>query len=82
MPSPLMDGTVRREGYLRQLHECRGPEVIKVITGMRRCGKSTLMDQFEEDLRAEGVDDAHIFHMNLESFEGREALSRDELEGG
>ena len=76
-----MDGTVRREGYLRQLHECRGPEVIKVITGMRRCGKSTLMDQFEEDLRAEGVDDAHIFHMNLESFEGREALSRDELEG-
>lgn len=75
-----MDGTVRRRGYLEQLHASKGATgVIKVITGMRRCGKTTLMEQFEDDLRSEGVDDDHIFHINFESFEGYDLLAPDEL---
>ena len=75
-----MDGTVRRSGYLEQMHGSKGATgVIKVITGMRRCGKSTLMEQFEEDLRSEGVDSNHIFHVNFETFEGYDILSPDEL---
>ena len=75
-----MNGTVRRSGYLEQMHGSKGATgVIKVITGMRRCGKSTLMEQFEEDLRSEGGDSNHIFHVNFETFEGYDILSPDEL---
>ncbi len=75
-----MDGTVRRSGYLAQLHASKGATgVVKVITGMRRCGKSTLMEQFIDDLRAEGVEDGCIFHMNFETFEGYGMISSDSL---
>lgn len=71
---------VRRADYLEQLHRSKGAtSVVKVITGMRRCGKSTLMDQFIEDLRADGVDDDHVFHVNFESFEGYGLMSPDNL---
>lgn len=53
-------GAVRRSDYIKQLHESKDVTgIVKVITGMRRCGKSTLMEQFIEDLRSEGVDDGH-----------------------
>lgn len=75
-----MNGMVRRRSYLEQLHASKGATgIIKVITGMRRCGKTTLMEQFEDDLRSEGVDDGHIFHINFESFEGYDLLAPDEL---
>lgn len=75
-----MEKTVRRADYLRQLHESKdATSVVKVITGMRRCGKSTLMDQFVEDLRSEKVADDHIFHVNFESFEGYDVISPEEL---
>lgn len=75
-----MNGTVRRAGYLEQMHGSKNATgVVKVITGMRRCGKSTLMDQFEEDLRSEGIDSDHILHINFETFEGYDLLSPDEL---
>lgn len=77
-----MNGKVRRAGYLEQLHESKGATgIVKVITGMRRCGKTTLMEQFEDDLRSEGVDSNHIFHINFESFEGYDLLAPDELRG-
>lgn len=75
-----MERTVRRSDYLKQLHESKDATgVVKVITGMRRCGKSTLMEQFIEDLRLEGVDDGHILHINFETFEGYDVISSDEL---
>ncbi len=75
-----MNRTVRRSGYLAQLHASKGATgVVKVITGMRRCGKSTLMEQFIEDLKAEGVEDNCIFHMNFETFEGYDVISSDSL---
>lgn len=75
-----MNGTVRRSGYLAQLHASKdATSVVKVVTGMRRCGKSTLMEQFIDDLKAEGVEDDHIFHMNFETFEGYDMISSDSL---
>ena len=71
---------VRRADYLEQLHRSKGATgLVKVITGMRRCGKSTLVDQFIGDLKADGVDDDHIFHENFESFEGYNLMSSDDL---
>lgn len=71
---------VKRTEYLELLREFKdAPSVIKVITGIRRCGKSTLLDQFAEELRDNGVDSEHIFHMNFESFEGQSTVSAEEL---
>ena len=71
---------VKRTEYLGLLREFKDvPSVIKVITGIRRCGKSTLLDQFAEELRDNGVDSEHIFHMNFESFEGQSTVSAEEL---
>ena len=71
---------VKRTEYLELLREFKDvPSVIKVITGIRRCGKSTLLDQFAEELRDNGVDSEHIFHMNFESFEGQSTVSAEEL---
>jgi predicted AAA+ superfamily ATPase len=44
-------------------------DTIKVITGMRRCGKSTMMKQFMDELKASGVTEDSIFYMNFESEE-------------
>lgn len=76
-----MSSTIRREDYLRTLHSfSRRTDVVKVITGMRRCGKSTLMRQFREDLLSEGISEDRIFYMNFETFEGRGYWNRDALE--
>ena len=59
---------VIREQYLSRLEEGKDDtDVVKVVTGMRRCGKSTLMMQYMDRLRSEGVLDDHIVYANLES---------------
>ena len=65
---------VKREEYLSRLRLWRGKSVIKVITGVRRCGKSTLMDQWKADLQANGVSPDHIIHINLELIENEPLL--------
>ncbi len=73
-------GTIRREQYLEELHEGRSDkDVVKVITGMRRCGKSTLLEQFKVDLLDSGVPEGDIIHLNLESFEGQGYTTYKEL---
>ena len=42
--------------------------MIKVITGIRRCGKSTLMELFQAELLLDGVPDSQIIAVNLEDF--------------
>ncbi len=55
-----------REHYLEQLRSAKGSPFIKVITGLRRSGKSTIMDMFRHDLVKTGVDPDDIFYLNLE----------------
>ncbi len=52
------------DGYLNK-------HVIKVITGIRRCGKSTLMEMFRDQLKANGVADDQIVFLNFEALENR-----------
>ena len=60
--------TVLRREYLKKLNGWRDrTDVAKVITGMRRCGKSTLMMQFIQMLKDSGVPDSRILYLNLES---------------
>ncbi len=67
---------VQRERYLRKLRMLRDVNVIKVITGIRRCGKSTVMDQFRQELIESGVDKRHVIYFNLEEKEN-EAFLQD-----
>ena len=57
---------IKREFYLQKLREPKGLNVIKVITGARRVGKSTLLAQFRGELLNNGVDKEHIIYYNLE----------------
>ena len=62
-----MDEVIRRT-YLDELLSIKDrPDTIKVITGMRRCGKTTLMKQYIRLLKRMGVDDEQIVHLDLES---------------
>ncbi len=56
-----------RQAYLNLLIQAKDTEFIKVITGVRRSGKSTLLKMFKEYLLENGVDEKNIIHMNFES---------------
>jgi hypothetical protein len=58
-----------RDLYLKQLIDFKDKPLIKVITGIRRCGKSTLLTLFENHLIENDVAKDHIIRMNFESFE-------------
>ncbi len=58
---------IPRTQYLTILRQFRDKDVIKVTTGVRRCGKSTLQTMFADELRASGVPDQHIISINFES---------------
>ncbi len=58
-----------RDLYLSQLIQYKDKPLIKIITGIRRCGKSTLLSLFENYLIDSGVARDHIIRMNFESFE-------------
>ena len=60
---------IKREEYLQQLINWRDKKVIKVITGVRRCGKSTLMDLYKSYLRQQGVADEQIISINFEDYD-------------
>lgn len=61
-----MTGLVERPIYLEQLKSFREKELIKVVTGIRRCGKSTLFDLYCDYLIQDGVDEKQIIRINLE----------------
>ena len=58
-----------RTKYLEVLKNFRDHHVIKVITGIRRSGKSTLLQQYQEVLLADGVDPSQIVSINFEDFD-------------
>ena len=57
---------IARDEYLEQLKSFREKNIIKVITGIRRCGKSTLFEIYQEYLIKDGVDEKQIISINLE----------------
>ena len=61
-----MNGLINRPVYMEQLISFREKQIIKVVTGIRRCGKSTLFDLYCEYLQNDGVGDDQIIRINLE----------------
>lgn len=57
---------INREEYLDELIRWKDKDLIKVVTGIRRCGKSTLFDLFIDYLKMSGVKSNQIIYINLE----------------
>src|SRR5215470_9774526 len=70
---------VERKTYLDQLSVWREEKVIKIVTGVRRCGKSTLFELFIKKLKASGVPDDQIVSVNLEDEDFSELLEYKKL---
>ena len=65
---------VERKQYLQKLKSLRDMQIIKVITGVRRCGKSTLLSMFKDVLLSDGVSDTQITFINFEDVESEPLL--------
>ncbi len=70
---------VKRELYLRQIRPFYESEMVKVITGIRRCGKSTLMRQIMEEVRQQGITEDRILYINFEDYKYRKYCEPDAL---
>lgn len=70
---------VERKEYLERLFQWKDEQVIKVITGIRRCGKSTLLLQYQARLKANGVSADQIVSVNFEELEYEELLDYRKL---
>ena len=67
----------KRDLYLEQLKAFQDTEMIKVITGIRRCGKSSLMKLMANHLRESGVAEAQIIEINFESMQFSDMTVRE-----
>ena len=68
----------RRDSYLNKLIGFQDTEPVKVITGIRRCGKSSLLKLMVQHLKATGIQPEQIIEMNFESFDFR-GMSADDI---
>lgn len=60
---------IERKTYLTKLRKLKDQNIIKVITGIRRCGKSTLLEEFKNELLAGGISSENIIFLNFEERE-------------
>ncbi|MCD7832844.1 MAG: ATP-binding protein [Lachnospiraceae bacterium] len=60
---------IKREYYLSRIRNFYHLDLIKVITGIRRCGKSVLLAQIMEELREQGISEEQILYLNFEDYD-------------
>lgn len=70
---------VQRKEYLEKLIEWKDDDVIKVVTGIRRCGKSTLLMQYQDYLKSIGIEENQIVAVNFEELEFEELCDYKKL---
>ncbi len=60
---------IKREMYLKKIRDSYDSELIKIIVGVRRSGKSVLMTQIIEELKEKGIPEDHIIYINFEDYD-------------
>ena len=70
---------IERPNYLEELRSFKEKDLIKIVTGIRRCGKSTLFDLYIEYLLANGVSKEQIIRINLEDYEFNDIIDYNDL---
>lgn len=70
---------IKRERYLAKIRSFYEVDLIKVLTGVRRCGKSVLLTQIEEELLAQNVPHDHIIRINFEDIQFEKIRTAEKL---
>lgn len=70
---------IKRERYLEKIRPFYEIDLIKVLTGVRRCGKSVLLTQIEEEIIAQGTPTDHIIRVNFEDIQFEKIRSAEKL---
>jgi predicted AAA+ superfamily ATPase len=70
---------IKREQYLKEIRPLIGKDIIKVLTGIRRCGKSTLLKQIKEELVEMGISEENILEINFDSMHFQDIVDKDDL---
>jgi predicted AAA+ superfamily ATPase len=60
---------IKRERFLSRIRPFFDVDLIKVVTGVRRCGKSILLQQIETEIRESGVSESHLIRINFEDIQ-------------
>ena len=63
---------LKRESYLSKIRGFYDSDLIKILVGIRRCGKSVILEQITKEIKDKGVDDDHIININFEFIEYEE----------
>lgn len=72
---------IERQIYSNKLKAYKDKQIIKVVTGVRRCGKSTLLKQYKDYLKEQGVEDDRIIFINFEDYDNAGLKKPDKLYG-
>lgn len=70
---------IKRTIYLEKIRPFYESEMVKVLTGIRRCGKSTILRQIIDEVRENGVPDDHILYINFEDYKYKKISNADAL---
>ena len=70
---------IPREEYLERLRNLKHKKLIKIVTGIRRCGKSTVLEMFRDELLNNGVEENQIIFINFEDYENKSLRNTDSL---
>ena len=60
---------LKREIYLKKIRDFYNSDLIKILVGIRRCGKSVILEQIMEELKNKGIEESHIIYINFEFIE-------------
>lgn len=58
---------IKREEYLKKIRPFMSKEIVKILTGIRRCGKSVMLELIKEDLVSQGIKKENLFSVNFET---------------
>ena len=70
---------IKREMYMSRIRPFIGTELVKVMTGIRRCGKSVMLDLIKEELKEKGVAPAQMVSFNFEAMSNAHLCSAESL---
>ena len=70
---------IKREKYLQKIRPFYDVDLIKVLTGVRRCGKSILLKQIEQEFLEKGIDQEHIIEVNFEDIQYEKVRTCEKL---
>ena len=71
----MKDKKIIRTNYLNELSNYKDKDLIKVLTGIRRSGKSTILEQYSDLLKKEGVNENNIIYINFEDNNYKDLLN-------